>query len=567
MFVKIKKILILILIFYFLNPFSFVLATPESRETATTAGKAYDYFDEIGYDSLKNAYEIRYRKYSFNGVDEGTFYISGDIYKGDNSYYIFIRNNGSLGLYLLDRPDLFSFTYEKHVNTWYFGRGEDWGMNLSYYIYNSDTEQFEIYEEYKNTRFTMNFNTFIERIIYSNHDITVYPFGDDKSAHFSYNVLKSQDVLVVPKLKYMPMSGFRFYLNDFYGQTIELENGSYVDRVLSNLRFYLYDFQNKRYLMENIDVLELRDVEKDSEGRYYIDILFSDLPASIRVEDGDYLLGFTTLLKNTKNFYVNYGVDYAVNEKVYVDTSFYRFHYYSSSGSGILIDSNENGDEDYTPPEPDPNEGVINAIGGLGDSINNQTEAIKENTETNKNIFQKIIELPGKIVELFLDMLKGLFIPHEGFFNEWLDDLNDYFSEAFGILYYPTDLLIDFLNRVSTLNDTGTAIINIPAFKLNFMGHSATVFNSFSYNFNDLLKEPVFKNLHSIYLTIVDVVLWLGVIYLASKCVSNILGGSADTAIPDYSDTEEYATKQAIKSDMRSRHVNLNHSNNMRNNK
>lgn len=31
---------------------------------------------------------------------------------------------------------------------------------------------------------------------------------------------------------------------------------------------------------------------------------------------------------------------------------------------------------------------------GLGNTINDQTNAIKENTETNKNIFQKIIELP-----------------------------------------------------------------------------------------------------------------------------------------------------------------------------
>ena len=52
------------------------------------------------------------------------------------------------------------------------------------------------------------------------------------------------------------------------------------------------------------------------------------------------------------------------------------------------------GEGEDNPPEKDPNQGVIDAVGGLGNNINEQTNAIKENTETNKNIFQKIIELP-----------------------------------------------------------------------------------------------------------------------------------------------------------------------------
>lgn len=70
---------------------------------------------------------------------------------------------------------------------------------------------------------------------------------------------------------------------------------------------------------------------------------------------------------------------------------------------------------------------------------------------------------------MFLDMLKSIFIPSEDFFTNWLDDLNEYFGDAFGILYYPFELLISFLNRVSRLNDTTTAIISVPAFNLNFM--------------------------------------------------------------------------------------------------
>lgn len=52
------------------------------------------------------------------------------------------------------------------------------------------------------------------------------------------------------------------------------------------------------------------------------------------------------------------------------------------------------GEGEDNPPEKDPNQGVIDAVGGLGNNINEQTNAIKENTETNKNIFQKLLELP-----------------------------------------------------------------------------------------------------------------------------------------------------------------------------
>lgn len=77
------------------------------------------------------------------------------------------------------------------------------------------------------------------------------------------------------------------------------------------------------------------------------------------------------------------------------------------------------------------------------ESNNKTQDAIKENTETNKNIFQKIGDIFNllnpfsenffayKLVELLLNMLKSLFIPSDDFFNNWLADLNDYFGDRF----------------------------------------------------------------------------------------------------------------------------------------
>lgn len=73
------------------------------------------------------------------------------------------------------------------------------------------------------------------------------------------------------------------------------------------------------------------------------------------------------------------------------------------------------------------------------ESNNKTQEALKENNETNKNIFQKIGDIFNilnpfsenffayKLIELLLNALKSLFIPSDNFFNNWLADLNEYF--------------------------------------------------------------------------------------------------------------------------------------------
>lgn len=145
----------------------------------------------------------------------------------------------------------------------------------------------------------------------------------------------------------------------------------------------------------------------------------------------------------------------------------------------------------------------------------------------------------GKIIEGLVNAIKSLFIPSDDFFTNWLDDLNSYFGEAFGILYYPFEILIDFFNRVQSLNTTDTAIISIPKFELNFAGHSATIFQGFDFDFNSILTNETYKNIHNIYLGVVDVILWLSVVFLASKCIKNVIGGITDTTVDYATSTNE----------------------------
>lgn len=168
------------------------------------------------------------------------------------------------------------------------------------------------------------------------------------------------------------------------------------------------------------------------------------------------------------------------------------------------------------------------------DETNKQLE---EQNKTNKNIFEKIGDIFNilnpfskdffayKLVDLFLNMLKSLFIPSDDFFTNWIDDINTYFGDTFGILYYPFELLIKVLNKISSLNDSTSAVINIPEFKLM----DTTLLGGYTYDFNSILSNDTFKQIHDVYLYIVDVILWLGCVLLCKNFIKFIFGGIDDS--------------------------------------
>ncbi len=105
--------------------------------------------------------------------------------------------------------------------------------------------------------------------------------------------------------------------------------------------------------------------------------------------------------------------------------------------------------------------------------------------------------------------------------------MNDWLSDRLGALYYPVDIVVDFLERISSLDESGSAVISGDGFK--FMG--AKLIPAFSYDLNSLLTNDVLKNIHDIYLTIVDVILYLCLIVLAKNTFVDIFGGKYDDGL------------------------------------
>lgn len=191
--------------------------------------------------------------------------------------------------------------------------------------------------------------------------------------------------------------------------------------------------------------------------------------------------------------------------------------------------------------------------------LDEQTEAIKENTETNKGILSSIGNLISyinpfsenffvyKLIELLGDLLKSLFVPGEDFMSEWFTDISSYFEEAFGILYFPIDLVIQVLGRFNGI--TGQEPV-ITFGNLELFG--AVLIPSFTYNFNDILTTPAFKTVHDFYLITIDVILWLGLLVYCKNVCANIFGGKFTddvvVDVTDYSDNKKIEEENKRKS-------------------
>ncbi len=167
----------------------------------------------------------------------------------------------------------------------------------------------------------------------------------------------------------------------------------------------------------------------------------------------------------------------------------------------------------------------------ISSSLEDQKQAIEENTKTNKNIFEKIGDILSyinpfsdnffgkKLVELILDGLKGLFVPEDGFFDTYFSDLKNWFSDRLGFLWTPFDIIIDILNKILNINFSDP-IFHIPEINEPFTG--SKLISEYDYNLNDLLDNEVFKNIHNIYFIGVDAVIIFVLINLARRKIEEV---------------------------------------------
>lgn len=275
-----------------------------------------------------------------------------------------------------------------------------------------------------------------------------------------------------------------------------------------NLKFILYDYENNSKLVE-VNLSDYDDyIEREDDSNPFSDLIYV-IPINV-------LPSFSVENGKKYNWAVTYGdtgqVDLVVTSNV------------SKTVGGVSPPSAEDKrHEEIKDSISSSTDKIVESNKELQNSINSQTQAIEENNKTNKNIFEKIGEILSyinpfsenffgkKLVDLIINGIKSLFIPGDDFFSNFFNDLNDWFSDRFGFLYYPLELLFDVLNRFLSINFSNP-IINIPNIEEPFTGE--IFIKATQFNFNDLLSNNTLKNVHDIYLIIVDAVIYVGLVLL-----------------------------------------------------
>lgn len=194
-----------------------------------------------------------------------------------------------------------------------------------------------------------------------------------------------------------------------------------------------------------------------------------------------------------------------------------------------------------------------------------QIEVAEEQLETSRGILAKINDVISyinpfsenffvyKLIDLLVDALKSLFVPDEDFFSDWIADMNSYFGARFGLIYYPIELVIDFLTRLwnasNNLNTNFT--LTTPALTL----FDTTLIQSTTYDFSTLLENETFANVYNVYLICVDTILILGLVILCKNTFADIFGGHYTDDVAN--DIQKYSV-ESNRSNYRTRKIGFN---------
>lgn len=313
------------------------------------------------------------------------------------------------------------------------------------------------------------------------------------------------------------------------------------DVALSN-SFNFFDnpsIRNKEDVQNlNFDNMFIDLNDYDSKDRLYLHML--TLNTTVDLDDTNKMYYYNDIVFGLDFFtsYYNNDIDnpgYTIPKyKFELDNNKEYYFVLSSSASSI---TNYYNAYDYTRDE--------NAFDGFGfstgenftsdeilqDIQQNQNDKLEEQNQTSKGIWDTIKEILSylnpfsenffayKLVELILNGIKSLFIPKDDFFSNFFTELKNWFSERFGLLFYPFELIIDILNKILNIN------LSDPAFSIPEIKEPSTgkvLFAARHYDFNSLLENSVFKTMHDIYFIIVDAIIVFALINLIKRKLEEV---------------------------------------------
>lgn len=184
-----------------------------------------------------------------------------------------------------------------------------------------------------------------------------------------------------------------------------------------------------------------------------------------------------TLLKYRINLYYSVRSEYADPKYISFESKNYLYgskelydEMYNSWQSGLLEDIDDklsvtNDKLDSLNKTMQDNQKQTNEkLDKVDQSIKDQTVQQKQQHEETKGLLGKIIQGITDLPELIGNVLKGLFIPEDGWVEGKFQELQDKFSDSLGIIAYPFEVVIDFFSLFDIPDEEYT--FEFPALKV-----------------------------------------------------------------------------------------------------
>lgn len=108
----------------------------------------------------------------------------------------------------------------------------------------------------------------------------------------------------------------------------------------------------------------------------------------------------------------------------------------------------------------------------------------EESNEIQKGIFDKISDFFNNFFENLGNTIKSWFIPTSEELSAFLDEVNTWFGDRLGFIWYPFDLAIDLVAALG--QGEASSIITVPGYKLNIQGVEYVIWNEIQINLDEV---------------------------------------------------------------------------------
>lgn len=137
---------------------------------------------------------------------------------------------------------------------------------------------------------------------------------------------------------------------------------------------------------------------------------------------------------------------------------------------------------------------------------------------------KKVTNTFEKWIHGLLEFLNNLFVPDKDRFSNMATDFMDWFDVKLGFLAQPITFTIDFLNRFTSLQDSGHYLIKVPDIKVPLF--DTTIIHGFNYDLASSLDNANIKKVHDVTFVIINGLIVIAFLGLCAKKYVSIFGGS-----------------------------------------